>query len=103
MAELRHQLSINATPARVFAALATRDGLRGWWTADSEAEETVGGKAEFGFNRRQAVFRMEILALEPGRRVVWRCLGDNPEWVGTTLTWDIAQENDATVLRFSQD
>lgn len=38
----------------------------------------------------------------PGERVVWRCLGDPPEWAGTTLTWTIARENDATVLRFVQ-
>jgi hypothetical protein len=34
--------------------------------------------------------------------VVWSCLGDQPEWSGTTLTWTISRENDVSVLRFTQ-
>jgi uncharacterized protein YndB with AHSA1/START domain len=44
MAELRHQIPINATPEKVYAALATQAGLRGWWTVDVAADEKVGGK-----------------------------------------------------------
>jgi uncharacterized protein YndB with AHSA1/START domain len=102
MAEIRHQVPINATPQRVYAALATSAGLRGWWTADSKADEKIGGKAEFGFDKRGMVFRMKIEKLEPGKQVVWTCHGDQPEWNGTTLTWNIAREGDATVLRFTQ-
>ena len=101
MAELKHQIPIKTTPAKVFAALATQAGLRGWWTAETNAEERVGGKAEFGFDRRGMVFRMRIEELAPGKRVVWSCSGDHPEWAGTTLTWDIAAENGSTVLRFT--
>jgi hypothetical protein len=48
------------------------------------------------------VFRMRIDELVPGKRVVWSCLGDQPEWSGTTLTWTISRENDVSVLRFTQ-
>lgn len=100
MAEIRHQIPINAPPEKVYAALATPAGLQGWWTADTRADEKAGGKAEFGFDKHTFVFRMNIEKLEPGKQVVWRCHGDNPEWEGTTLTWNISRENDATVLRF---
>jgi uncharacterized protein YndB with AHSA1/START domain len=102
MAEIKHQIAIGTTPENVFAALATAAGLRSWWTADAKADEKVGGKAEFGFERREMVFRMTIERLDPGKQVVWRCHGDHPEWDGTTLTWNIAREGDATVLRFTQ-
>jgi uncharacterized protein YndB with AHSA1/START domain len=49
------------------------------------------------------VFRMTIEELEPGKRVVWRCHGDNPEWIGTVLTWDIVPDGTATVPRFSRN
>ena len=101
MAEIRHQIRINATPDQVYAALATRIGLQNWWTADTKIDEEVGGEAEFGFDRRQMVFRMIIEKLEPAVRVVWTCNGDHPEWTGTILTWNIAREDDATVLRFT--
>jgi uncharacterized protein YndB with AHSA1/START domain len=101
MADLKHQIPIDATPAKVFAALATQAGLRGWWTADASADEKAGGKAAFGFDKRKLVFQMKIEKLEPGEGVVWTCHGDHPEWAGTTLTWKIARENGATTLRLS--
>ena len=101
MAEMKHQIPINATPEKVYAALATQAGLRNWWTADTNAEERVGGKAEFGFDRRGMVFRMKIEKLEPSKSVIWSCHGDHPEWAGTTLTWHIAGDGGPTVLRFT--
>jgi uncharacterized protein YndB with AHSA1/START domain len=101
MAELRHQITIQAVPAKVHEALTTEEGLRAWWTADAAAEAKVGGKAEFGFNRRRTVFRMTIDALEPGKRVVWSCQGEPTEWNGTILTWDLAGEDSATIVRFN--
>jgi uncharacterized protein YndB with AHSA1/START domain len=100
MAEMNHQIPIKAAPAKVYAALATQPGLRGWWTADSRADEKVGGKAEFGFDKRRMVFRMKIEELDPGKRVVWSCHGDHPEWDGTVLTWELSPHNGITTLRF---
>jgi uncharacterized protein YndB with AHSA1/START domain len=101
MADQQHQIPIQAPPEKVYAALTTSEGLRGWWTADSKAEAKPGGKAEFGFDKRGMVFRMMIEKLEPGRLVVWRCMGDHPEWDGTSLTWKISSENGTTMLRFT--
>ncbi len=100
MAEIKHQIPINATPAKVYAAIATQAGLRGWWTADSTADEKVGGNAQFGFGKRATVFRMKVEKLDPGKRVVWSCHGEDPEWTGTTLTWDLSPQRDGTTLRF---
>ncbi|HYM02909.1 MAG TPA: SRPBCC domain-containing protein [Stellaceae bacterium] len=101
MADIKHQIAIAAAPEKVYAALATAKGLSGWWTADSSADEAVGGKAEFGFDKRQAVYRMKIEKLAPGREVAWSCHGGPPEWIGTTLTWTLARDGDGTVLRFT--
>jgi len=102
MAEIRHQIRIKAAPDKVYAAIATQAGLRGWWSADTHADEKVGGKAEFGFDKRGMVFRMNIENLDPGKRVVWSCHGDHPEWNGTILTWELAPEGDGTTLGFTQ-
>ncbi len=101
MADLKHQIPIKAAPEKVYAAIATQAGLRGWWTADTKADERVGGKAEFGFNKRGMVFRMDIETLEPAKRVVWRCHGDHPEWAGTVLTWELSPQGGGTTLRFT--
>ena len=101
MIDLHHQVPIDADPAKVYAALSTSDGNRGWWTADSRVEQKVGGKAEFGFDKRGMVFRMSVDKLTPGKEVVMSCHGDHPEWDGTKLTWTIANDGDQTFVRFT--
>ena len=49
MPDIRHELKIDALPERVFAALSTEKGFRGWWTRDVKFEPRVGRVAEFGF------------------------------------------------------
>lgn len=99
MAEMLHQITIDAAPRAVLAALTTESGLRGWWTNDVVARPEVGSVAEFGFGNRATVFRMKLAELGPAR-VVWDCLGDQDEWRGTRLAWDLAADDKATILRF---
>ena len=101
MPDLTHMVPIGAAPAKVYAAVATQAGMRGWWTADTQMEEKVGGKAEFGFDRREAVFRMTVETLDPAHRVVLRCHGDAPEWAGTTLAWTVEPAPEGSLLRFT--
>jgi uncharacterized protein YndB with AHSA1/START domain len=104
MADLKHIVPINAPPEKVYAAVATQAGMRSWWTADTRMEESVGGKAEFGFEKGQVVFHMTIDRLDPAQCVVMRCHGDHPEWNNTTLSWDLVKsESDEgpTMLRFT--
>jgi uncharacterized protein YndB with AHSA1/START domain len=101
MADLMHEIHVDAPADRVYAALATQAGLQSWWTADTIADATVGGAAQFGFEGRSAVFRMRLDELTPGRRVAWSCHGDHPEWTGTRLTWDLAPADGATAVRFT--
>ena len=101
MADLQFIVPIEADSDEVFAAVATQAGMRGWWTADTQMQEAVGGKAEFGFEKRAFIFRMTNEKLDPGRCVTMKCHGEHPEWNGTTLRWDIAgNEGGGASLRF---
>jgi uncharacterized protein YndB with AHSA1/START domain len=101
MVDLHHQVPINADPAKVYAAIATSEGNRGWWTADSTVESKVGGKATFGFDKRGTVFHMTVDKLVSGQEIVMSCRGDPEEWNGTTLTWRIEAGANQTVLHFT--
>jgi uncharacterized protein YndB with AHSA1/START domain len=103
MPNLQHLVPINASPEKVYAAIATQDGNRGWWTADSTVDSRVGGKAEFGFDKRQMVFRMTIDKLEPNKTFVMSCSGDQPEWVGTILEFEILPTPEGAVLSFTHN
>ncbi|MBZ5578321.1 MAG: SRPBCC domain-containing protein [Acidobacteriia bacterium] len=100
MPDLLHEISVQAPPERVYAALTTPDGLRAWWTVDVTAEERVGGRARFGFNQSATVFHMRIEELTPFARVIWSCQGDPDEWKDTTLTWQIAPVEGGSILQF---
>jgi uncharacterized protein YndB with AHSA1/START domain len=101
VADLKHQIPINASPQAVYAAIATQGGLASWWTADTRVDEKVGGNAEFAFNKRDAVYRMIIKTLDPGKQVEWTCQGDTPEWTGTTLSWTVTPDAHGSMLRFT--
>jgi len=101
MADMQHAIEIEASREQVFRAIATEEGLRGWWTADSKTDSKVGGSAEFGFDHRGTVFHMRIDELRPGARLVWSCLGDPDDWKGTRLTWALSKADDGTMLHFT--
>ncbi len=101
MSDILHRIAIKATPEKVYDAITTSEGLRSWWTVDATHERKVGSVAEFGFHKRAVVFRMRINELKPGERVTWECEGDDPEWKGTRITFDLQPHEGGTLLDFS--
>src|SRR5712692_5774229 len=99
MPQMIHEIDINASPEKVYEALATQKGLRRWWTANTVADDRVGGEAHFGFDGGAAVFHMRIAELKPGKRVAWSCRGGQLEWKGTRLTWDISRAGRGSILQ----
>jgi uncharacterized protein YndB with AHSA1/START domain len=102
MPNVKHLLAIDAPAEKVFEAVTTRDGVAGWWTSENSTTGEVGGHAEFTFGDRYHN-RMRILQMEPGRRVEWECLEGDPEWVGTTIVFDLEPLDGATRVRFGHN
>jgi uncharacterized protein YndB with AHSA1/START domain len=101
MADMLHQVYIDAPPQRVYDAISTGEGPKSWWTADTEAETRVGSIAVFGFFKRTTVFRMEIDELTPAKRIRWRCVDGPDEWKGTEISFELKENPEGgTVLDF---
>jgi uncharacterized protein YndB with AHSA1/START domain len=100
MARIRHYLLIKSSPEKVYTALTTTEGLKGWWTSEAKAAEFIGGIAEFIFGDRYHN-KMRVTYLEPNKKIEWECLKGDKEWVGTTLIFDIEKKGDNTTLRFT--
>ncbi len=103
MADIRHRFGTTATPAEVFAAVGTVDGLAGWWTTDTRGDASPGGKLEFYFGGPERAVLVEVVESVPDERVVWRCVEGPDTWVGTTFTFAIAPEDGMTVLMFTNE
>lgn len=44
MVDIRHRLGVRAAPADVYAALATTEGVAGWWTRGTRGDGGPGGR-----------------------------------------------------------
>ena len=98
MVDILHKVGVKAEPDEVYAALATRKGLAGWWTTDTHGESAVDEVLQFRFEQGGA--DMQVVELQPDKRVAWRVVGGPDEWLGTELTFDLAKDGDYTSVLF---
>jgi uncharacterized protein YndB with AHSA1/START domain len=98
-------ITVDATPAEVYAAVTN---VRGWWSEEIEGGTAAAGD-EFRYRMRD-LHRCTIRVTEavPDREVVWLVLDnhfgfttDKTEWIGTTITFEIAATDAGTEVRFT--
>lgn len=99
MPDILHKVAIKASPNAVYRALTTLDGLAGWWTSDTTGDSNVGGVILFRFGDRGQI-EMKVVELVPNRRMLWQVVGGPESWIGTTVSFDLAQDGDHTVILF---
>jgi uncharacterized protein YndB with AHSA1/START domain len=102
MADIMHLVRIAAPQERVYEALTTTAGIRSWWTCDADLDSTIGGTGTFGLYEGAALTTVIVKELESPLRVVWKTISSfRPEWVGTTIHFDLRAEKGCTVLSFA--
>lgn len=105
MADILHKIGFkSSTTDAVYKALTSLEGLKGWWTQDTQGQPgQVGGVIPFRFKLKddEGGFDMKVRELKPGQRVLWDVVDGPPEWIGTTIAWDLRQEGSWAVLLFS--
>ncbi len=98
-------LLVDQTPDEVFDAI---NNVRGWWSEQIEGH-TDALNAVFNYHY-QDIHRctMKITEFVPGKKVVWDVLDnyfnftqDETEWIGTKVSFDIAQVDGKTQLLFT--
>ena len=100
MANIRHNLKIDIAPQKVYEAITTEKGLRGWWTTDTSANPKEGFINHFRFG--PVYFnKMKITRLSAHKEVHWRCVDGDHEWIGTTVSFTLEEREGATFLKFS--
>jgi hypothetical protein len=74
--------------------------LAQWWTSDTRGSGSkVGDTLEFWFGEYCQKF--EVAALEPGKLVRWKAIGEgNDEWAGTAISFSLSTDEVQTSLRF---
>jgi uncharacterized protein YndB with AHSA1/START domain len=91
---------VAASPAAVLAGLRATEGVSAWWgPATGSAEE--GGTLEVWFLGGRQRIRMHVEPTSEGR-VVWSVEETplTPEWVGTTIIFDVEESPRGATLQF---
>jgi uncharacterized protein YndB with AHSA1/START domain len=102
MPDIRHRVVISAPLEDVYASVATKEGISQWWTRDGvRGDSSEGSKIEFYFGSPEPAAVMEVTRLNPEGSVGWSCIEGADEWVGTELSFDLTQKDDATVVLFT--
>jgi len=104
MFDIIHRIGIKSPAARVYEALTSLEGLSRWWTDEVLGDGRSGGKIEFRFRLKTGeligTMVMEVQELNAGKDVRWRCIDGPPEWIGTDVTFQLAEHDNQTIVVF---
>jgi uncharacterized protein YndB with AHSA1/START domain len=104
MADIIHRIGIKAPLSRVYAALSSVEGISGWWTRETTGESKPGGAIKVLFRApdgsEKGKMEFQLAQLSPNQGVRWRFTAGPPEWLGTDVTFDLAQEGESTLILF---
>lgn len=96
--EISEEITLDATPEEVWAAIATGPGVDSWFMGHSEIEQRQGGTNRFAV--MGSVSESTITAWDPGRRFAFRS-PDAPD--GTFMAFEYlieGRDGGSSVLRF---
>lgn len=100
MPAIQHYFIIKAGVNSVYDAITTHVGITSWWTKENKIEPVIGSTAVFDFGEKYHN-EMKILDLVENKLVHWECFVGDEEWIGTKFKFELQEDDNATVVRFS--
>ncbi|MCW9705665.1 SRPBCC family protein [Fodinibius salsisoli] len=101
MANIEITNYLNVSPQVVYQALTSTKGLSETWTQQCNVAEEKGGINVFEFGDESPTkFRIEELITN--KKIRWLCIESDPEWVGTTVTFELEEKNGQTSVTLKQ-
>ena len=100
MPAIYHDLTVLATPAAVFKAISTPDGLDAWWTAQSAGTPHEGNVYSFWF-APEYDWRGKVISCVLDKQITWTITEADADWTGTQLSFELIEKDQHTLVRFS--
>jgi len=104
MPDSLHQITIQASPQKVYEAWTTEEGQCSWWTKKCSLKKNPGEVNVFVFDNGNIEFHFRIQEQEEPKHLIWRGIPADKmpgEWVDTTLEVEINPQDDGgTQLKF---
>ena len=93
MAMTSHRISIDAPKSRVYNALTTKNGLKGWFSPQIEGAFGEGETAIFKFSGEDP-FHWKVVKLVSPTEVRWRCVQGPGDSAGTEVSFLLSDHKD---------
>jgi uncharacterized protein YndB with AHSA1/START domain len=103
MAAIVEELTIEATPQRVWGALTRPEEIVQWWAYEARVKPEVGSLGEFRFRPPAGVLKFKVAELDAGEKVHWISRQGPPHCAGTSVTWQLTPVQNGTRLVFTHD
>ena len=98
MATSTHRIRIHAKPEAVYQAIATEEGMKGWYTTSLEGSFSEDGVSTYHFPKDE-VFEWKSTKLVPGQTVERECVSGPGVAKGTQVIWTLeSQGADETIV-----
>ena len=97
MATIYHQVGIKAALSDVYRAIATPEGVSGWWTRTRGVPER-GGDLEFSFD--DISVKAKVTAYEADKYIEWTVGGKQGEWLDTRICFELVALDDQVMVNF---
>ena len=101
MPDILHRVGIKSSVDEVYKAITTIEGLSSWWVKNTQGETNQGRVTRFGFDASS--FDIKVIEMRPPTLVRWEVIQGPREWVGTTMNWELKQEDDFTIILFKHE
>jgi len=99
MTDILHDFPVQASPGRVFEAVATPEGLDRWWTKRSSGEPTEGAEYELWFGPEYD-WRARVTRCVPGVEFELEMVRAMHDWLGTRVGFRLQGGQGHTQLCF---
>ena len=108
MVDILHRVGARAPLDEVYAAVATPEGVAGWWTTDTTGKSEVGGALAVRFHDERSGelvggFEVEIEELDPAGRVRWLVASGSEDWIGTHISFELSEDDGFTIVLFRHE
>ncbi len=99
MTSIKNLFHINAPVEKVYRAITTVEGLSNWWTTQTSGDANLNGTLQFRFGDFGGP-DMKVKEMKPNASVTWECVGGPEDWIGTTLHFNLDENEGKTRVRF---
>ncbi|MDF3818424.1 SRPBCC domain-containing protein [Leptospira sp. 96542] len=107
MVSIVHRIGIKSPIAEVYKAVSTAEGVSKWWTESTKSLTPSGDALKVDFYTLGGVLiggmEFNLASQIPNQQVDWKFSAGPDEWIGTTVSFQLYEEDGMTLVKFGHN